>query len=377
MFVVAQLDRGWREHSALGSRDHHLRQEVAEPVQVGLAGPARQLVEAERKVSVARAREEPERGVAEKLSVVAQLMAGELHEDPLEAVQHGLGVGVTQAELLAHLLVEVLQQLASGLAHRLVDLEGQLELELVEGRLDLRGLATALVDLGDPLLEIDPGFERSEHLVAGPEDALEELELFGQQLEDSLVGLVLAVEEVHDHHVVLLAIAMAAPDTLLDALGIPRQVVVHDERAELEVDAFGARLGRDHDPTLVAEVVDESGAHVGAARAADSIAALVPGDPGRVDLARALVRIAAVEEDDAVLPRAVREHPQQIALRTPGLGEDDGLLRRAERTRLREGDIERREQRTALGVVIDRGRQPRELARAPRSPLRASRGPLA
>ena len=142
--------------------------------------------------------------------------------------------------------------------------QAQLELELVEGGLDLLGLAAVLVDGGDALLEIHAGLDGAEHLVAGAEDALEELELLGQQLEDALVGRVLAVEEVDDHHVVLLAVAMAAADALLDALRIPGQVVVHHQRAELEVDAFGAGLGGDHDAALLAEVVDQGRAHVGA-----------------------------------------------------------------------------------------------------------------
>ena len=98
-----------------------------------------------------------------------------------------------------------------------------------------------LVDGGDALLEVHAGLDGAQHFVAGAEDALEELELLGQQLEDALVGGVLAVEEVDHHHVVLLAVAVAAADALLDALRVPGQVVVHHQRAELEVDALGAR----------------------------------------------------------------------------------------------------------------------------------------
>ncbi len=50
---------------------------------------------------------------------------------------------------------------------------------------------------------------------------------------------------------------MAAADPLLDALGIPGQVVIHHQRAELEVDPLRRRLGRDHDLAFVPEVVDE------------------------------------------------------------------------------------------------------------------------
>ena len=120
-----------------------------------------------------------------------------------------------------------------------------------------------------------PRFDGAEHLVAGAEHALEELELLGEQLEDALVGLVLPVEEVDDDDVVLLAVAVAAADALLDALRVPRQVVVDDQRAELEVDALRAGLGGDHDAALLAEVVDERGAHVGGLGAGDAVGARV------------------------------------------------------------------------------------------------------
>ena len=110
----------------------------------------------------------------------------------------------------------------------------------VEGRLDLLGLPALLVDRRDALLEVDAGLDGPEHFVAGPEHAVEQLELLGEELEDALIGRVLLVQEVDDHHVVLLAVAMAAADALLDPLRVPGQIVVDDQRAELEVDALGA-----------------------------------------------------------------------------------------------------------------------------------------
>jgi hypothetical protein len=84
-------------------------------------------------------------------------------------------------------------------------------------------------------------------------------------LEDPLVGGVLLVEEVDHDHVVLLPIAMTAADALLDALGIPRQVIIHHEGTELEVDALRPRFRRDHDLTLLTEVIDECRSHIRAA----------------------------------------------------------------------------------------------------------------
>ena len=123
----------------------------------------------------------------------------------------------------------------------------QLPLELVELELDLLRGAALLVDGGDALLEVHAGLDRAEHFVAGAEDAVEQPELLVEQLVDALVGGVVLVEEVDDHHVEFLAVAVAAADALLDALRVPGQVVVDDEIAELKVDALGGGLGRDQD----------------------------------------------------------------------------------------------------------------------------------
>jgi hypothetical protein len=80
-----------------------------------------------------------------------------------------------------------------------------------------------------------------------PKTPFEEAELFGEQLQHAAVGGVALVEEVDHHHVVLLAVAMTAADALLDALRVPGQVVVEDQRAELEVDAFGGGFGGQQD----------------------------------------------------------------------------------------------------------------------------------
>ena len=50
-------------------------------------------------------------------------------------------------------------------------------------------------------------------------------------------------QEADDGDAALLAVPVDSPDALLDALRVPRQVVVDDRVAELEVQAFGARFG--------------------------------------------------------------------------------------------------------------------------------------
>jgi len=61
---------------------------------------------------------------------------------------------------------------------------------------------------------------------------------------------------------VLLTVAVTATDALLDPLRIPWQVIVDDERAELQVDAFGRRLGREQDRGFVAEMLNKRRANI-------------------------------------------------------------------------------------------------------------------
>src|SRR4051812_43085593 len=93
------------------------------------------------------------------------------------------------------------------------------------------------------------------------------MELFCQQLEYTLLSLVLQVQHVDNDDIDLLPIPMAATDTLLDALRIPWQVKIDEQRAELQVDALGAALGSDEDGLFRAfERFDNGRLHVGTLR---------------------------------------------------------------------------------------------------------------
>ncbi len=66
------------------------------------------------------------------------------------------------------------------------------------------------------------------------------------------------------------------------------------------------------------------------------------------------IGIAAIEQDNGVGPRTVRQHPQQIGLGSPGFGEYDRLLRRTELARLCETNLKRGQQSTAFGILLNR-----------------------
>src|SRR3972149_215769 len=143
-----------------------------------------------------RAGIEKARALGLELSLAVQLGPRQLQEAAL-AVGQGLQRLVSvHAQARAHVLVEVLQEHSAGLGHARLNLLVELGLKPIEGRLDFLGIAASLVDLRDAALDVYPGFERAQHLVARAEEAVEELELLAQELEDAPVGLVAAVQEV-------------------------------------------------------------------------------------------------------------------------------------------------------------------------------------
>src|SRR3989344_3151705 len=186
----------------------------------------------------------------------------------LEAVQV---VPALDAHLLHHFLVEVVEQLLAGILLLLTDLCFQFMLELVELKLNLFRCTTFLVYRSNALLEIHARFHGAQYLIAGAEYAIEQAEFLIQELIDTHVGGAALVEEVHHHHVELLPVTVAASNALFNTLGIPRQIVVDYQVAELQVDALGGGFGRDQNRRLVTEILHQRGAHVGAGRTADVI----------------------------------------------------------------------------------------------------------
>ena len=140
---------------------------------------------------------------------------------------------------------------------------------------------------------------------------------------------------------------MAAANALFDSLRVPRQVVIDDQRAELQVDTFGSRFGGDHDfrtgTVVLAEVVDQRGSSIYLRRAGDSIRAFVLFEPALVDGGRVLVGVRAAEQHQFARVAVGREEAVQILLSALGFREDDGLTWRAQLGHLAETQFERLE----------------------------------
>src|SRR5205823_2384137 len=110
-------------------------------------GAARKFIKSNGYVPRKGARLEPKRGMVSKLGVAIQFVPGQLHEQSFVDVEERLRLLITNFELFTDLVIEVFQQLAARLSHRLIDLKAEFKLKLIEGDFYLLVLAAALVDL--------------------------------------------------------------------------------------------------------------------------------------------------------------------------------------------------------------------------------------
>ncbi len=157
----------------------------------------------------------------------------EVTEPSAELIQTRKSVLLAAFQSGSDFLVKIFKDGLSCGGHLLIDSLGQFFLQLVKLMLYLACCLAGLVYFGDALLEIHAGFDRAKHLIRGAKQAAEQTEFLVEQFINTYIGGILLVEEVDNHHVIFLPIPMAATDALLNALRVPRQVVVHYQAAEL------------------------------------------------------------------------------------------------------------------------------------------------
>ncbi len=151
----------------------------------------------------------------------------------------------------------------------------------------------------------------------------------------------------------LLSVAVAASDPLLDAVRVPGQIVVDDQRAELQVHTLGGGLGRDHDAGPVAELLNDGGLDIDRPRSGSRRVVRVPVAPIVVDGSRVRIVVRAAHGHDLAGIARLGEQPDEILLGAARLGEDNCLAGRAKLGRESQRGLKRADQRIALGVVLD------------------------
>jgi len=170
---------------------------------------------------------------------------------------------------------------------------------------------------------------------------------------NTAVGLVPLVQEVDDHNIVFLPVAVATTNALLDPLRVPGEVVIHHQRAELQVDPLRRRLGGDHDGGMIPKMLDEGRAAIDRPGTGDAPGAGIRLDPAVDDLPGLRVGVGAVEEDDLAAVAVGFEEVSQVVLRAAGLGEHKRLAFGPHLRHLCQADFEGLVQRPAFRVDAD------------------------
>jgi hypothetical protein len=171
---------------------------------------------------------------------------GECPEEAAHAVKLFAGGIELHAKTGMHVFIEVLKKCASRRFNAGLYCGIKLSAQFLKRGVNFLRRSALLVNFENAPLEVHAGLDSAQNFVRRAEYAIEEIKFFPQELKHTLVSCVPFVQEVDYNHVMFLAVTMAATDALLDALGIPWQIVVDHQRAELQVDALRACFRGDH-----------------------------------------------------------------------------------------------------------------------------------
>src|SRR3989304_7891468 len=194
-------------------------------------------------------------------------------------------------EFFMHLFIEVLKEVPAREPHGFVYLGFKFLLKGIKGGLYLVFCSALLIDLRNPFFKINAGLDDTQDLIACAKNAFEEFEFFREKLVYPLVCRVLLIQEVHNHHIVLLSVTVTSPYPLFNPLRIPRQVIIYNKRTKLQINPLGSRFGGNHDYRFIPEVVPDSGPHVCTLRTRNPVSALVPFYPSFINLLRLWITV--------------------------------------------------------------------------------------
>ena len=175
-------------------------------------------------------------------------------------------------------------------------------------------------------LDRDLSHRLAKHRFKLPEGTTSNLKPLVEAVINPLVDRVL-VDQVEDRHLLLrLAQSVDTADSLLETHRIPWQVVVHHDRAELEVHTFTADFGGEQDPNVVGVLEPRKDVR---ARALDTPMQQLGADPlvAKTTLEVAQRRLEAREHDDLGLGLSLPE-VSKLANEKSEFGVDFGKRRR-------------------------------------------------
>jgi len=84
-------------------------------------------------------------------------------------------------------------------------------------------------DFSNPMFKLFAVSNFPQRGIAAAQYPIEDFQLVGEQFPQALLRLIISIEEVHNHHVIPLFATVTTTDSLLNALRIPRQVIVYQQ----------------------------------------------------------------------------------------------------------------------------------------------------
>jgi hypothetical protein len=261
-------------------------------------------------------------------------------------------VGKLDPQPLMNVFIEAFEQLAPRIIQTGTDALIHLLLEPLKSRLDFLRRPAFLIDGEDTLLEIETRFDATQDIIRRTKDTAEQAELLSQQLEHATICVVSLVQEIDYDNIVLLAVTMAPPDALFDALRVPRQVIIDDERAKLKVHSFRGCLRREKDRCLVAKMLNQCGTNIDRPRPRRSSRAYVPCQPAFINPRGLVAAVGPIEHNNLAFVAMRFEESVQVILRSARLSKHEGLSRRACFRHLGKANVERFQK--GLGFCVNR-----------------------
>jgi hypothetical protein len=195
----------------------------------------------------------------------------------------------------------------------------------------------------------------------------EQIQLLAQDLKGQPMCLIVPGDKIDYGDITLLAVPMTAADALFDALWIPRQIIVDNGLAKLQIQSFCASFGAYKYLRTRAELVYEGKPHGDLAarpdprRKAGALLLLPSGER----FLRTYVIVHAAEQGDVFVAEASGEkQASQVLLGSDRLCKHDGLAAAATVPAEIKNHLDRFLERARLGIV-------RKRLRALQNPRRA------
>ena len=252
-----------------------------------------------------------------KRRLITQHKARQPPKQPPHLIQPFPRLIQLEAEPIMHILIKMLDQQMPGFIQAGGNVRLQLALQGRKSPINLSGSPARLINRQNALLKIQATVHAAQDLIGRAKHTIKQLELVRQQFQHPLIGMVAGIDEVDHHHIMLLPVAMTTANPLLNALRVPGQIVVDDQRTELQIDPFRRRLGSDHHISRFTEVINQRSTSINGAGTDHAVAPGMTRQPVLINRRGRRIGIHAVERHQAFRETMSGQELPQIRLGAP------------------------------------------------------------